>query len=204
MNAQEIIAYIGSAEKKTPVKAYVKERAPLSYGSAQVFGDGASKIVFGDWRELGPILADHVDDIEDCLLVVVGLYDFNIKVRQSLRHISQDLPEHGHTQGVVRGVHHRGEMTQVIERVADIAIDFSAPAALPAVAHYVRMTGTPLLSGVTGLSGAELARRKGPTPFPIWFSAVLTGMGLTSMNRPFISARCFRADAAACSLRPSR
>ena len=52
MNAQEIIAYIGSAEKKTPVKAYVKERAPLSYGSAQVFGDGASKIVFGDWREL--------------------------------------------------------------------------------------------------------------------------------------------------------
>lgn len=68
MNAQEIIAYIGSAEKKTPVKAYIKERAPLSYGSAQVFGDGASKIVFGDWRELGPILADHVDDIEDLMI----------------------------------------------------------------------------------------------------------------------------------------
>ncbi len=68
MNAQEIIAYIGSAEKKTPVKAYVKERAPLSYGSAQVFGDGASKIVFGDWRELGPILADHVDDIEELMI----------------------------------------------------------------------------------------------------------------------------------------
>ena len=68
MNAQEIIAYIGSAEKNTPVKAYVKERAPLSYGSAQVFGDGASKIVFGDWRELGPILADHVDDIEDLMI----------------------------------------------------------------------------------------------------------------------------------------
>ena len=46
---------------------------------------------------------------------------------------------------------------ETIGRVADIAIDFSAPAALPAVAHYVRMTGTPLLSGVTGLSGAELA-----------------------------------------------
>ena len=26
MNAQEIIAYIGSAEKKTPVKVYIKER----------------------------------------------------------------------------------------------------------------------------------------------------------------------------------
>ena len=42
-------------------------------------------------------------------------------------------------------------------RTADVAIDFSAPAALPAAAHYVRTTGTPLLSGVTGLSEAELA-----------------------------------------------
>ena len=68
MTAQEIIAYIGSAEKKTPVKVYVKERRPLGYGSAQVFGEGASKVVFGDWRELGPILADHVNDIEDLVI----------------------------------------------------------------------------------------------------------------------------------------
>ncbi len=46
---------------------------------------------------------------------------------------------------------------ETIGRVADVAIDFSAPAALPAVAHYVRATGTPLLSGVTGLSEGELA-----------------------------------------------
>jgi len=45
---------------------------------------------------------------------------------------------------------------ETIGRVADVAIDFSAPAALPAIAHYVRTTGTPLVSGVTGLSGAEL------------------------------------------------
>lgn len=68
MNAQEIIAYIGAAEKKTPVKVYIKERRPIAYGSAQVFGEGASKVVFGDWRELGPILADHVDDIEDLVI----------------------------------------------------------------------------------------------------------------------------------------
>ena len=68
MNAQEIIAYIGSAEKKTPVKVYIKERSPLGYGSAQVFGDGASKVVFGDWRELGPILADNADRIEDLVV----------------------------------------------------------------------------------------------------------------------------------------
>lgn len=46
---------------------------------------------------------------------------------------------------------------ETIGRVADVAVDFSAPAALPAVAHYVRSTSTPLLSGVTGLSEAELA-----------------------------------------------
>ena len=68
MNAQEIIAYIGSAEKKTPVKVYIKERRPVDYGSAQVFGEGAGKVVFGDWRELGPILADHVDSIEDMVI----------------------------------------------------------------------------------------------------------------------------------------
>ena len=42
-------------------------------------------------------------------------------------------------------------------RTADVAIDFSAPAALPAVAEFVRASGTPLLSGVTGLSREELA-----------------------------------------------
>lgn len=68
MNAQEIIAYIGAAEKKTPVKIYVKERRPVDYGSAQVFGEGTGKVVFGDWRELGPILADHVDCIEDMVI----------------------------------------------------------------------------------------------------------------------------------------
>lgn len=68
MDAQEIIAYIGAAEKKTPVKVYVKERQPIGYGGAQVFGEGASKVVFGDWRELGPILADHVDSIEDLVI----------------------------------------------------------------------------------------------------------------------------------------
>lgn len=68
MNAQEIIAYIGAAEKKTPVKVYIKERRPVDYGSAQVFGEGTGKVVFGDWRELGPILVDHVDCIEDMVI----------------------------------------------------------------------------------------------------------------------------------------
>lgn len=38
---------------------------------------------------------------------------------------------------------------------AEVAMDFSNPAALPAAADYVRRTGTPYLSGTTGLSEAD-------------------------------------------------
>ena len=41
MNAQEIIDYIASSPKKTPVKIYVNLTAPVDFGSAQVFGQGA-------------------------------------------------------------------------------------------------------------------------------------------------------------------
>lgn len=44
-----------------------------------------------------------------------------------------------------------------MDRVADVVIDFSGPAALPDVAAYIRRTGTALLSGTTGCSAAELA-----------------------------------------------
>ena len=68
MNAQEIIAYIGAAEKKTPVKVYVNERAPIDYGGATVFGDGASKVVFGEWKDLGPILEANAGSIKDIVI----------------------------------------------------------------------------------------------------------------------------------------
>ena len=41
-------------------------------------------------------------------------------------------------------------------KVADVVIDFSRPEALPEICSYVRRTGTPLLSGTTGYSAAEL------------------------------------------------
>ena len=55
MNAAELIEYIRTAEKKTPVKVYLWERSPTSFPNARVFpaGDG-TKIVFGDWRDIGP------------------------------------------------------------------------------------------------------------------------------------------------------
>ena len=67
MNAQEIIQFIASAEKKTPVKLYVKESAPVDFGAAKVFGAG-DKIVFGDWAELKPILEQNADKIVDVVI----------------------------------------------------------------------------------------------------------------------------------------
>ena len=67
MEAQEIIRYIASAEKKTPVKLYIKEKAPIDYGAAKVFGAG-DKIVFGDWKDLAPILEANRDSIEDMVV----------------------------------------------------------------------------------------------------------------------------------------
>ena len=67
MDAQEIIRFISTAEKKTPVKLYVKENTPVDYGSARVFGAG-DKIVFGDWRELAPILEANRERIADVVV----------------------------------------------------------------------------------------------------------------------------------------
>lgn len=67
MDAQEIIRYIAESKKKTPVKIYVKETAPIDYGEARVFGAG-DKVVFGDWEELRPILEANQDKIADLVV----------------------------------------------------------------------------------------------------------------------------------------
>lgn len=67
MNAQEIINYIATSEKKTPVKLYVKEKKPIDFGNAKVFGAG-DRIVFGDWKELKPIIEANRDSIEDIVI----------------------------------------------------------------------------------------------------------------------------------------
>lgn len=67
MNAEEIINYIATSEKKTPVKLTVKERSPIDYGDAKVFGAG-DKIVFGDWKQLKDIIEKNSDKIEDIVI----------------------------------------------------------------------------------------------------------------------------------------
>ena len=69
MNAAELIEYIRTAEKKTPVKVYIWERFPTSFPNAKIFpaGDGA-KIVFGDWRDIGPAIEAQQDAIADIVI----------------------------------------------------------------------------------------------------------------------------------------
>ncbi|MBQ8974023.1 MAG: 2,3,4,5-tetrahydropyridine-2,6-dicarboxylate N-acetyltransferase [Clostridia bacterium] len=63
MDAADIIRYIAESTKKTPVRVYIKEKSPIDYGSAKVFGVG-DKIVFGEWNELKPLLEQQKDCIE--------------------------------------------------------------------------------------------------------------------------------------------
>ena len=60
MNAEEIIAYIRDSEKKTPVKVYLWEKAPVVFPGCREFPAGPGcKIVFGDWKDIGPVLKEN-------------------------------------------------------------------------------------------------------------------------------------------------
>ena len=65
MDAREIIDYIATSPKRTPVKAYVREAAgaQVSYPQdAHVCGEGMSRIVFADWSSLAPVLKGASED----------------------------------------------------------------------------------------------------------------------------------------------
>ena len=68
MDAQEIIERIRTAEKKTPVRVFVKEKAPVDFPNATVFPCGESKIVFGDWKEIAPVLEARAGDLEQVVI----------------------------------------------------------------------------------------------------------------------------------------
>ena len=83
MNAQEIIDFIASAPKKTPVKAYIREKpgATIEWGSLRVYGSPEGRVVFGDWSEVSALLEANADAIEhfdienDCRNSAVPLLD---------------------------------------------------------------------------------------------------------------------------------
>ncbi len=80
MDAQSIIEYIRTSEKKTPVKAYIWEKEPVEFPGCQVFPAGhGHKIVFGDWSILGPILQAnsfaHVELENNCRNSAIPMLD---------------------------------------------------------------------------------------------------------------------------------
>ena len=68
MNAQEIIERIRTAEKKTPVRVFLRETAPVEFPNAVVFPCGESKIVFGDWKDIGPVLEANAASISQVVV----------------------------------------------------------------------------------------------------------------------------------------
>ena len=80
MNAEEIIAYIRDAEKKTPVKVYVWEKEPVAFPNCHEFPAGENcKIVFGDWKDIGPVLKSqefaHIEIENGCRNSAIPMLD---------------------------------------------------------------------------------------------------------------------------------
>ncbi len=67
MDANEIISFIQKSEKKTPVKLYVKGNLEgIDFGAnSKAFINGNTGVVFGEWKEIEPVLAQNADKIED-------------------------------------------------------------------------------------------------------------------------------------------
>ena len=67
MDAKAIIEKIRTAEKKTPVKAYIRTTRPLHFENCHVF-TGADMIVMGDYKNIAPVLERNEDAIEDLVV----------------------------------------------------------------------------------------------------------------------------------------
>ncbi|WP_211266023.1 2,3,4,5-tetrahydropyridine-2,6-dicarboxylate N-acetyltransferase [Alicyclobacillus ferrooxydans] len=70
VDAEQIIEFIRSSEKKTPVKVYLKGRlSEIQFGeSIHTFINDSTGVVFGEWKDLQPVLEAHADAIEDMVI----------------------------------------------------------------------------------------------------------------------------------------
>lgn len=67
MDARQIIEYIGKSEKKTPVKVHIKGQLDaIDFGAnIKTFFTGNVGVLFGDWKDVEPVLSGNADKIED-------------------------------------------------------------------------------------------------------------------------------------------
>ena len=80
MDAQQIIEYIRTSEKKTPVKVYIWGCGDVEFPNCRVFpaAEGC-KIVFGDWKDVEPVLQantfEQVQIENDCRNSAIPMLD---------------------------------------------------------------------------------------------------------------------------------
>lgn len=109
MNAQEIIEYIRTAPKKTPVKVYVWEKNEVEFPNCQVFPAAPGhKIVFGDWADVAPVLEKneftHVEIENNCRNSAIPLLDMkNIPARIEPGAIIREQVEIGKNAVIMMG-----------------------------------------------------------------------------------------------------
>ncbi len=80
MDAQQIIEYIRTSEKKTPVKVYLWGNEAVEFPDCHVFSAGQGcRIVFGDWKDVKPVLDanvfDHVEIENGCRNSAIPMLD---------------------------------------------------------------------------------------------------------------------------------
>lgn len=109
MNAQEIIEYIRTSPKKTPVKVYVWEQTPVEFPGCHVFpaGEGC-KIVFGDWQDIAPVLEAnsflHLEIENNCRNSAIPMLDMkNVPARIEPGAIIREQVEIGRNAVIMMG-----------------------------------------------------------------------------------------------------
>lgn len=67
MDANQIIEFIRTSEKKTPVKVYIKgDLEGIDFGAnTKSFITGGTGVLFGEWKDLEPVLEANKGKIED-------------------------------------------------------------------------------------------------------------------------------------------
>ena len=109
MNAQEIIEYIRTSEKKTPVKVYIWEKENVEFANCHVFQAAeGQKIVFGDWKDIAPVLEAnefrHVEIENNCRNSAIPMLDMkNIPARIEPGAIIRERVEIGKNAVIMMG-----------------------------------------------------------------------------------------------------
>lgn len=109
MNAQEIIEYIRTSQKKTPVKVYVWEKDPVNFPGCREFLAGPGcKIIFGDWADIAPVLETndfaHVQIENNCRNSAIPMLDMkNIPARIEPGAIIREQVEIGKNAVIMMG-----------------------------------------------------------------------------------------------------